>query len=160
MNDADKSRSAPDTDLIRSVWEEARELIKRLEGSTVQRFSVEAGNTKIEIERGLPPVVAGSVAALAAAPATDDAGPAEVETGHAILSPLVGTFYRSSQPGADAFVQEGDVVDAGQIVGIVEAMKLMNQVPADIGGTIKKILASDGDWVEFEQALMIIEPLE
>lgn len=146
-------------DLIRSVWEQARDLMARIEGTTVRRVSVEAGGTKIEIERDptLEPVTV-MPGAIAATP--DGAAPVELEAGHAVKAPLVGTFYRSSQPGADPFVEEGDVVDAGQTVAIVEAMKLMNQVPSDIGGKVAKILVTDGEWVEFEQALMIIEPLE
>jgi acetyl-CoA carboxylase biotin carboxyl carrier protein len=72
----------------------------------------------------------------------------------------VGTFYRAPQPGAPAFVEEGDVVDEGQTVGIVEAMKLMNEVKADRGGTIAAFAATDGDWVEFEQPLVYLEPAE
>jgi acetyl-CoA carboxylase biotin carboxyl carrier protein len=144
-------------DLIRSVWDQARELMARIEGTTLSRVSVEAAGTKIEIERD--PSLAPVAPAPAAAGGPDGAA-AEVETGHAIRAPLVGTFYASPQPGADPFVQEGDVVDAGQTVAIVEAMKLMNQVPTDVGGKVAKILVQDGEWVEFEQALMIIEPLE
>jgi acetyl-CoA carboxylase biotin carboxyl carrier protein len=145
-------------DLIRSVWDQARELMARIEGTTLSRISVEAAGTKIEIERD--PTLAPTAPLPAAAGGADGAAAAEVEVGHAIRAPLVGTFYASPQPGADPFVQEGDVVDAGQTVAIVEAMKLMNQVPADVGGKVAKILVQDGEWVEFEQALMIIEPLE
>jgi len=157
-------RKPASQELIRSVWEEARDLIKRLEGSTVQRFSVEAGDTKIEIERGMP---AGAVAsALAPAPATA-AAPAgeeaavtpELDGRHPIKAPLVGTFYGAPQPGAPRFVQEGDVVDEGQTVAIVEAMKLMNQVEADQAGKVSEILVEDGQWVEFEQVLMLLEPV-
>jgi acetyl-CoA carboxylase biotin carboxyl carrier protein len=159
MTDPDTSGSPPDSDLIRAVWEEARDLVRRLEGSTVQRFRVEAGEYKIEIERGMPegaviaavPVAGGELAA------GEDVA-AEADGRHPIVSPLVGTFYRASQPGAKAFVEEGDVVDAGQTVGIVEAMKLMNQVKADEGGKIAQIVAKDGDWVEFEQVLMYLGP--
>ncbi len=77
---------------------------------------------------------------------------------HPILAPLVGTFYRAPEPGAKPFVEEGDVVDEGQSVAIVEAMKLMNQVVADQGGRVAEILVKDGDWVEFEQVLMYLEP--
>jgi acetyl-CoA carboxylase biotin carboxyl carrier protein len=153
-------KSANET-LIRAVWEEARDLIKRLEGSTVQRFSVEAGDTKIEIERGMPAgVVAGPapVAAEGAAPA--EAGAPELDGRHPIKAPLVGTFYRAPQPGAPPFVNEGDTVDEGQVVAIVEAMKLMNQVQADQAGKVSEILANDGEWVEFEQVLMYLEPQE
>jgi acetyl-CoA carboxylase biotin carboxyl carrier protein len=146
----------------RSVWEEARDLIKRLEGSTVSRLRIQDGDTKIEIERG-GAVVVGAAPGPAAVPASATApdGATTVEdAGHPILSPLVGTFYRAAQPGAKPFVEEGDVVDPGQTVGIVEAMKLMNQVAADIGGRVARIAVEDGAWVEFEQVLMFIEPVE
>jgi acetyl-CoA carboxylase biotin carboxyl carrier protein len=153
-------------DLIRSVWEEARELIKRLEGSDVQRFSVQAGETKIEIERGAT-VVASAPAVAASAPAAaapaEAAAPEEAAAAdgrHPVVAPLVGTFYRASQPGAAPFVSEGDVVDEGQTVAIVEAMKLMNQVKTDKAGKVAEILCTDGDWVEFEQPLMYLEPTE
>ena len=150
-------------DLIRSVWEEARDLVQRLEGSTVRRFSVQAGETKIEIERTASGIAvapsAGAPAAAAAAPAADG-GEAELDGRHPIVAPLVGTFYRSSAPGAKPFVEEGDVVDEGQTVAIVEAMKLMNQVKADQGGRVAQILCTDGDWVEFEQPIMYLEPVD
>ena len=147
--------------LIRAVCDEARDLIKRLEGSTVERFSVEAGDTKIEIERGM---VTGMVGIAPVAPAAGAeeaaAGAPELDGGHPIKAPLVGTFYRAGQPGSPPFVEEGDVVDAGQTVAIVEAMKLMNQVQADQGGKVSQILVEDGQWVEFEQVLMFLEPVE
>jgi acetyl-CoA carboxylase biotin carboxyl carrier protein len=145
--------------LIRAVWDEARDLIKRLEGSTVERFSVEAGDTKIEIERGM---VTGMVGIAPVAPGMDEAadGAPELDGGHPIKAPLVGTFYRAGQPGSPPFVEEGDVVDVGQTVAIVEAMKLMNQVQADQGGKVRQILVEDGQWVEFEQVLMYLEPVE
>ena len=164
MNEPPKRSSAnKNQELIRAVWDEARDLVKRLEGSTVQRFSVEAGDTKIEIERraGVVAVDAGAAGGTmtsTTATATDGAGEPSADGGHPIKAPLVGTFYRAGQPGAAPFVSEGDTVDAGQTVGIVEAMKLMNQVQADVGGKVSKILAEDGAWVEFEQTLMLIEP--
>jgi acetyl-CoA carboxylase biotin carboxyl carrier protein len=152
-------RKPADQELIRAVWDEARDLIKRLEGSTVQRFAVEAGDTRIEIERGMPAGVVVGPAVAAGAPA-DDGAADDIDDRHAILAPLVGTFYRSSQPGADAFVKEGDVVEVGQTVAIVEAMKLMNQVAADKAGTVSAIVCEDGQWVEFEQVLIYIEPAD
>jgi acetyl-CoA carboxylase biotin carboxyl carrier protein len=149
-------------DLIRSVWEEARDLVQRLEGSTVRRFSVQAGETKIEIERTASGVAIAPAAAsggAAAAPAAAEGEP-ELDGRHPVVAPLVGTFYRASAPGAKPFVEEGDVVDEGQTVAIVEAMKLMNQVKADQGGRVAQILCTDGDWVEFEQPLMYLEPVE
>jgi acetyl-CoA carboxylase biotin carboxyl carrier protein len=161
MNEPPKRKTPSNQELIRAVWEEARDLVKRLEGSTVQRFSVEAGDTKIEIERRAGVVVAdvgGGGGTIAEE--RKDGDSAALDGGHPIKAPLVGTFYRSSQPGAPPFVSEGDTVDAGQTVGIVEAMKLMNQVQADQAGKVSKILAEDGDWVEFEQTLMLLEPAE
>jgi len=160
---SDEKRSL-DPDIIRSVWEEARELIKRLEGSSVQRLAIEAGDTKIEIERGAAAPLAVSAGSVPAAPGQagtpgDGAAPA-VDGRHPIVAPLVGTFYRASQPGAKPFVEKGDVVDAGQTVAIVEAMKLMNQVAADRAGKVAEILAEDGAWVEFEQVLMYLEEPE
>ena len=156
---AEPKKPANET-LIRAVWDEARDLIKRLEGSTVQRFSVEAGDTKIEIERGMPAGVVAGPAPVAAAGEEPAAGAPELDGRHPIKAPLVGTFYRAPQPGAPPFVNEGDTVDEGQVVAIVEAMKLMNQVQADKGGKVAEILAEDGAWVEFEQVLMYIEPAE
>jgi len=164
VSETEHISESPDVELIRSVWEEARDLIKKLEGTTVQRLGVEAGQTKIEIERGAPTVAAApapTVGAPVAAPAAEDgAAPAEADNRHAIVAPLVGTFYRSSQPGAKPFVEVGDVVDEGQTVAIVEAMKLMNHVSADQAGKVDEIVVTDGDWVEFEQALIYLVPVD
>jgi acetyl-CoA carboxylase biotin carboxyl carrier protein len=165
MTEPKPPRSRPsDMDVIRSVWEEARDLIARLEGSSVERFSVQAGETKIEIERKAARPGSGGAFVAAAAPAESaTAAPtpdgAAADGRHPVLAPLVGTFYRASEPGAKPFVEEGDVVDEGQSVAIVEAMKLMNQVSADRGGRVAEIVATDGEWVEFEQVLMYLEPI-
>lgn len=150
-------RTSANQELIRAVWEEARDLIKRLEGSTVQRFSVEAGDTKIEIERGMPAGVVASALPAAAAAAPGEDTTAAADDRHPIKAPLVGTYYGAPSPGADPFVKEGDSVEAGQTVAIVEAMKLMNHVQADAAGTVAEIAAVDGQWVEFEQVLMYLE---
>ena len=171
------SGTPPDQELIKSVWAEARDLVKRLEGSTVQRFAVAAGDYKIEIERGAaaPAPAAGADAGMLDAPAAGPAmapaargvsggmaalRPEEMDNRVPVLAPLVGTFYRASQPGADPFVNEGDVVEAGQTVCIVEAMKLMNEVSAAEGGRVAEIVAEDGQPVEFDEVLMYLEPVE
>ncbi|MFM8900568.1 MAG: acetyl-CoA carboxylase biotin carboxyl carrier protein [Burkholderiales bacterium] len=97
------------------------------------------------------PVAAASVAA--AAPAVV----AEAAAGHAVKSPMVGTFYRSSSPGAKAFVEVGSVVKEGEPICIIEAMKIMNEIEADKSGTVTKINCENGQAVEFGQPLMIIE---
>jgi acetyl-CoA carboxylase biotin carboxyl carrier protein len=183
MTDPD-SQSIPDEQLLQSVWAEARDLVKRLEGSSVQRLAVAAGNCKIEIERGSPaavapasgsaadvpqvsgPVATGAGPGLGVAPGARGASGAftvnldEVDNRVPVLAPLVGTFYRAAQPGAKAFVEQGDVVDIGQPVCIVEAMKLMNEVAAGEGGRVAEIVVENGEPVEFEQVLMYLEPVE
>lgn len=92
-------------------------------------------------------------AAAAAAPAAEPAPPA----GHAVKSPMVGTFYRSSSPGAKAFVEIGSEVKEGDPICIIEAMKIMNEIEADKSGKVTRILCENGQAVEFGQPLFIIE---
>jgi acetyl-CoA carboxylase biotin carboxyl carrier protein len=82
---------------------------------------------------------------------------APVETGHTVKSPMVGTFYRSANPGAKAFVEVGDAIKEGEPICIIEAMKIMNEIEADKSGTVKRILCENGQAVEFGQPLFIIE---
>ena len=78
-------------------------------------------------------------------------------TGHVVTSPMVGTFYRSASPGAPAFAEVGTVVKEGQSICIIEAMKIMNEIEADVAGTIREILCQNGQAVEFGQPLFVIE---
>jgi acetyl-CoA carboxylase biotin carboxyl carrier protein len=157
---SDDEKSGPDKDLIKSLLDESRDLIKRLEGSTVQRLSVQAGEYRIEIERGATVVAApGAVVAAPVAGGAAETAAAPDDNRHAILSPLVGTFYGASQPGAKPFVEEGDVVEQGQALCIVEAMKIMNQVTADRPGRVAEICCKDGDWVEYQQVVIYLEPI-
>ena len=82
---------------------------------------------------------------------------AAVEIGHAVKSPMVGTFYRSANPGSKAFAEVGDVIKEGQPICIIEAMKIMNEIEADKSGTVTRILCENGQAVEYGQALFIIE---
>lgn len=103
----------------------------------------------------VPAAVAAPVAAAAAAPA---AAPAEPEpTGHQVKSPMVGTFYRASSPGAKSFVEVGSQVKEGDTICIIEAMKILNEIEADKSGTITKILAENGQAVEYGAPLFVIE---
>ncbi|HEX5311925.1 acetyl-CoA carboxylase biotin carboxyl carrier protein [Aquabacterium sp.] len=106
------------------------------------------------MQQAAPAQMAAPVAAGPAAPAVE--APAE-ETGHVVKSPMVGTFYRASSPGAKAFAEVGDQVKEGQAVCIIEAMKIMNEIEADKDGTITKILVENGQPVEYGQPLFIIE---
>ncbi len=100
-------------------------------------------------------------AAPAAAPAPAAAAPAEAPaaevSGHQVRSPMVGTFYRSPSPEAKAFVEVGQTVKVGDALCIVEAMKMMNRIEADKAGVVKAILVNDGEAVEFDQPLIVIE---
>jgi acetyl-CoA carboxylase biotin carboxyl carrier protein len=103
------------------------------------------------VQQYAAPAPAQSAPAAPAAPAV----PAE-PTGHVVKSPMVGTFYRSSAPGAAAFVDVGSNVKEGETICIIEAMKLLNEIEADISGTITKILVENGQPVEFGQPLFVI----
>jgi acetyl-CoA carboxylase biotin carboxyl carrier protein len=187
MSENENTQATPDRELIESVWAEARDLIKRLEGSTVQRFAVAAGDYKIEIERGSPPAPTPGPPGAPPPPALPASGPVATGAGPGlsiapgarmasgvfsigdleqqdkrvpVLAPLVGTFYSSAQPGAKAFVEVGSNVEPGETVCIVEAMKMMNEVAAGEGGKVAEIMVENGDWVEFEQVLMYLEPAD
>ena len=98
-----------------------------------------------------------AVAAAPAAPAEAAAAPAPEAAGHTVKSPMVGTFYRSSSPGAAPFVQIGSVVKEGDTLCIVEAMKILNEIESDKSGTVTQILCENGQAVEYGQPLFIIE---
>lgn len=100
------------------------------------------------------PAAAGPMAVPAAAPAV---AAAPVETGHIVKSPMVGTFYRASSPGAKPMAEVGQQVKEGDPICIIEAMKIMNEIEADKTGTVTKVMVENGQAVEFGQALFIIE---
>jgi acetyl-CoA carboxylase biotin carboxyl carrier protein len=143
-------------------------LIDLVDTSGIAELEIEEGEERVRITRSVAPVAAvaapvqvavpaAPVAAPAAAPAAP-AAPAQPEiTGHQVTSPMVGTFYRASSPGADPFVEVGSVVKEGDPLCIIEAMKLMNEIDADHAGTVKAILLENGEAVEFGQPLFIIE---
>lgn len=125
-------------------------------------------NDKFEIELGqknpppAPPVMPAMppmamAAAPAAAPQTAPAAAPAADTGKSIKSPIVGTFYSAPSPTKPPFVKVGDKVSEGDTVCIVESMKVMNEIQADISGTVKSIVVKDGEAVEFGQPLIIIE---
>lgn len=125
------------------------------EGSVrISRATVAApANVQYSIPAAAPTPVAAPAAPAAAAPA---AAPEEI-AGHKIRSPMVGTFYRSPSPEAKAFVEVGQTVKVGDALCIVEAMKMMNRIEADKAGVVKAILVNDGEPVEFDEPLIIIE---
>jgi acetyl-CoA carboxylase biotin carboxyl carrier protein len=128
------------------------------EGEEVVRLSRVPKNTAPALAPAAPvaaPVAAAPVAApVAAAPETPaaDALPA----GHVVKAPMVGTFYASATPGTPAFVKVGQQVAAGETLGIIEAMKMFNQIEADVAGTVKAILIENGQPVEFDEPMFVI----
>ena len=145
-----------------------KKLIELLEESGIAEIEITEGEESVRISRYgnhvpgttqvmAPPVMAAPPAAAPLAPASAPAPGQEIPAGHQVKAPMVGTFYRSSSPGAKPFVEVGSVVKEGDTLCIIEAMKMMNQIEADKAGTVKAILANNGDPVEFGQPLIIIE---
>ena len=143
-----------------------KKLIELVEESGITELEVQEEEGTVRISRAAPAVppaaiqYAGApvapVAAPAAAAAPTEAPAAEV-SGHQVRSPMVGTFYRSPSPEAKAFVEVGQTVKVGDALCIVEAMKMMNRIEADKAGVVKAILVNDGEAVEFDQPLIVIE---
>ena len=141
-------------------------LIDLVSESNVSELEITEAEGKVRIVKGGPAAVhavgmpmmqpaAAPAPALAAAPA---AAPVVAEpTGHRVKSPMVGTFYRASAPGAKSFVEVGSVVKEGETICIIEAMKILNEIEADKGGTITQILCENGQAVEYGQPLFVIE---
>jgi acetyl-CoA carboxylase biotin carboxyl carrier protein len=146
-----------------------KKLIELLEESDVEELEIHEGDDSVRISRRREQAAAPQYMAHYPAPAQysepaapssggsapEPAAPAEPQ-GHSLKSPMVGTFYRSPSPTSKAFVEVGQSVKAGDVVCIVEAMKMMNQIEADKSGTVSEILVENGQPVEFDQPLIII----
>lgn len=144
-----------------------KKLIELLEESDINEIEIQEGEESLRISRAssvvaapvmqAPPVAAAPVAAapVAAAPVAEAPAAPAIE-GHAVTSPMVGTFYSAPSPGASAFVEVGQTVNVGDVICIVEAMKMMNQIEADKSGTVTAVLVEDGEAVEFDQVLVTI----
>ncbi len=158
---------------------ELKELIEFLIEKDIAEFELERGDVKVRIKRGGEASHAGAAAEArffavhSAAPATPDVGaqpvistpaqpeppaPKPEETLHMVRSPIVGTYYESPSPGSPPFVKPGDNVEVGQVLCIVEAMKLMNEIESDVSGEVVKLLISNGQPIEYGQELFAIRP--
>jgi len=148
---------------------ELKELIEFLIEKDIAEFELERGDVKVKIKRAAEAVAVPEVryaAAPAAAPVYAAPAPASApvaapppepeERLHMVPSPIVGTFYESPSPGAPPFVKVGDQVSAGQVLCIVEAMKLMNEIESDVSGEIVKLMAKNGQPIEYGQPLFAI----
>ena len=146
-----------------------KKLIELVEESGITELEVQEEEGTVRISRAAPavapaaiqyaaapvaPTAAPAAAPVAAAPAE---APAAEISGHQVRSPMVGTSYRSPSPEAKAFVEVGQTVKVGDALCIVEAMKMMNRIEADKAGVVKAILVNDGEAVEFDQPLIVIE---
>jgi len=143
-----------------------KKLIELLETSDIAEIEIKEGEEAVRISRNssVTTTVSAPAAAPVATPAPSPAAPAASEekpapqatSGHVVSSPMVGTFYRSPSPSSPPFVEVGTHVKAGDVVCIVEAMKMMNQIEAEKAGIIEAILVKDGEPVEFDQPLVTI----
>jgi acetyl-CoA carboxylase biotin carboxyl carrier protein len=156
---------------------ELKELIEFLIEKDIAEFELERGDVKVRIKRGeqtgaqahgeprfyAVPAAPGPAPELGAGPAVSPslsvrAEPAPEENLHMVKSPIVGTFYEAPSPGAPPFVKVGDTVEEGQVLCIVEAMKLLNEIESDVTGEIVKKLAANGQPIEYGQELFAIRP--
>jgi acetyl-CoA carboxylase biotin carboxyl carrier protein len=160
---------------------ELKELIEFLIEKDIAEFELERGDVKVRVKRGSQPVASAPApdtrffAVHTAPPAAPEPGaapaapaptaapsaaqaPAAEEGLHIVRSPIVGTFYESPSPGSPPFVKPGDIVEAGQILCIVEAMKLMNEIESDVAGEIVKKLVANNAPIEYGQELFAIRP--
>jgi acetyl-CoA carboxylase biotin carboxyl carrier protein len=153
-----------------------KKLIELLEESNIDEIEIKEGEESVRISRNgaqaaanaaasyaapqyaapPPPPAAAPVPAPAPAAPIAEAPAAPVNSGHVVRSPMVGTFYRSPSPTSETFVEVGSSVKVGDVICIVEAMKMMNQIEADKAGTIEAILVDNGEPVEFDQPLFSI----
>ncbi|MDA8886468.1 acetyl-CoA carboxylase biotin carboxyl carrier protein [Bacteroidia bacterium] len=148
---------------------EIQTLIKFISSSNVDEVSIEKKDFKINIKRNKPSApapaavqpqqIAIAAPVAPATPATPAAAPVEaVSTAEELKSPMIGTFYRKSSPDKPSFVEVGDTVEKGQVVCIIEAMKLFNEIESEVSGKIVKVLVDDSQPVEYDQPLFLVEP--
>ena len=152
--------------------EEIRELIKMVEASDITELAIENGSHKLLIKREKMMVQAIEVASTRSNRASrgqgiisssldsrsvSDPGAPPEDSYHKLVAPMVGTFYRSPDPKARSFVNEGEVVEKGQVIGIIEAMKIMNEITSDHSGRCVKISVENGQPVEYGQTLFLLE---
>ena len=145
-----------------------KKLIELLEESGIAEIEIKEGEESVRISRNssnapaMPVQYAAApapaAAPVASAPAAEASGPeADIVSGHQLTSPMVGTYYEAPSPGATPFTEVGKQVKEGDVLCIIEAMKMLNQIESDKTGTVKAILADNGQPVEFGQPLFVIE---
>ena len=149
------------------MWQDkVKEVISILENSNVNEIEITFWGRKIRVVKNASSILSNSVAAAPGTIIQDDkisndtnheSNTEKIDSGEKILSPMPGVFYSSQAPEKPPFVSEGDKVKVGQVLCIIESMKIMNEIESELEGTIKKVLVSNSDPVEFNQPLFIIE---
>lgn len=141
---------------------EIREILRAMEATGASELTLETPDFKIQIKRGGAEVPVRVVEAPPAPPAKEEAAGEEAADDCpncvTVKAPIVGTFYRRPAPDAEPYVKEGDRVEKGQVLCIIEAMKLFNEIESEVSGIVRKILVEDGAPVEYGQPLFLIEP--
>ena len=140
--------------------EEIRALIRLATEADITELDVDAPHVKVRIKKAARTTVDRFSATVPADAETPEAGEAADARLVPIAAPMVGTFYRAPKPEAPPFVKEGDEVEVGQTVCLLEAMKLFNEIPSEIAGRVVRVLAENGAPVEYGQPLFLIDPME
>ncbi|MDQ3855435.1 MAG: acetyl-CoA carboxylase biotin carboxyl carrier protein [Chloroflexota bacterium] len=157
-----EDRKTSDLDLSGLMDDGLRELIALVSSSGLTELKIERGGTKLLIRAASPArsdavSVVPSALPVAAQEVAQPEAPEPLPTTAAVLSPIVGTYYAAPRPNADPFVEVGDYVEAGQTVGIIEAMKIMNEIECEVSGRVVEILVHSGQAVEYGTQLMLID---
>ncbi len=155
-------------------YNQIQELLKAVDASSVTKVRVKDGDFEITIEKQtaaapvtyqmpmqaapMPQMQAAAPAAPAAPASQPAAAPAASGNSQTVKSPMIGTFYRSSSPDKPPFINVGDEIRAGQVVCIIEAMKLFNEIESEVSGRVVKVLVDDASPVEYDQPLFLVEP--
>jgi acetyl-CoA carboxylase biotin carboxyl carrier protein len=173
INDAAGESSESNDDFGLSA---VRELLRLMNQTDITEILIERGDTKLHVKRGTAAPIAvahqgpmaqplassvpsSPVQPLFAPQPIPEGAPVAMPAGHTIAAPMVGTFYTAASPKDPPFVQEGDEIHVGDPVGIIEAMKMMNEIESEVSGRVARILAKNGQPVEYGQPLMVVEPL-
>ncbi len=176
---SDTTADTPETSADVFGLSAVRELLRLIGDSDITEILIEQGETKLHVKRGpmittvhpmamapmaqhpmaSAPIPSAPIQPLYAPAPAPEGPPVELPAGHTITAPMVGTFYSAPSPKDPPFVQEGDEVRIGDSIGIIEAMKMMNEIETDVAGRVVRLLVKNGQPVEYGQALMVIEPL-
>ena len=137
---------------------ELKKMVQFFERTNLYELEIEGKGVKVRMKKGSPQKITTSLSKKTL-PETPTEEVSKEKNLHTITSPMVGTFYRAPSPDAPPFVEKGDTVDKDDVVCIIEAMKIMNEIKAEVKGKIKEILVENGEIVEFSQPLFIVERL-